>query len=77
MRNISQSLINTIINNNCICRFIGEIFKQSLLPPSVVYYCVKTLISRSKEKSLEYLCNLLKIAGRELQKKVYFFSSKF
>uniref|UniRef100_A0A2S2QJG5 Eukaryotic translation initiation factor 4 gamma 3 n=1 Tax=Sipha flava TaxID=143950 RepID=A0A2S2QJG5_9HEMI len=57
----------------CI-RFIGEIFKQSLLSPNVVHYCVKTLVSRSREKSLEYLCNLLKIAGKELQEKVFFYN---
>lgn len=60
-----------MIVNIYACRFIGEIFKQSLLSPYVVHYCVKTLMSRSREKSLEYLCNLLKIAGKELHEKVF------
>lgn len=55
-----------------VCRFIGEIFKQSLLSPYVIYYCVKTLISKTNERSLEYLCNLLKIAGNKLQEKVFY-----
>lgn len=55
-----------------LLRFIGEIFKQSLLSPYVVHYCVKTLVSKTKEKSLEYLCNLLKVAGKELNEKVSF-----
>lgn len=47
-------------------------FKQSLLSPYVVHYCIKTLISKTKERSLEYLCNLLKTAGKELNEKVFF-----
>lgn len=43
---------------------------QSLLSPYVVRYCLKTLMSKTKERSLEYFCNLLKIAGTELNKKV-------
>jgi translation initiation factor 4G len=72
--NICVILVNLLFINNCTCRFIGEIFKQSLLSPNVVHYCVKTLVSRSREKSLEYLCNLLKIAGKELQEKVFFYN---
>ncbi|XP_025197500.1 eukaryotic translation initiation factor 4 gamma 3-like [Melanaphis sacchari] len=53
----------------CI-RFIGEIFKQSLLSPYVVHYCIKTLLFKTKERSLEYLCNLLKVAGKELNEKI-------
>lgn len=51
-------------------RFIGEIFKQSLISPYVVHYCIKTLQSKTKERSLEYLCNLLKVAGKELNEKI-------
>ncbi|XP_060880121.1 eukaryotic translation initiation factor 4 gamma 3-like isoform X2 [Metopolophium dirhodum] len=51
-------------------RFIGEIFKQSILSPYVVHYCLKTLQSKTKERSIEYLCNLLKVAGKELNEKI-------
>ncbi|VVC28752.1 Armadillo-type fold,MIF4G-like, type 3 [Cinara cedri] len=53
----------------CI-RFIGEIFKQSLLSPRIVQYCVKTLMSKTNERFLEYLCNLLKIVYTELNEKI-------
>ncbi|KAL4148592.1 hypothetical protein QTP88_002781 [Uroleucon formosanum] len=51
-------------------RFIGEIFKQSLLSPYVVHYCIKMLQTKTKERSLEFLCNLLKVAGKELNEKI-------
>ncbi|KAL5234593.1 hypothetical protein ACI65C_002003 [Semiaphis heraclei] len=53
-------------------RFIGEMFKQSLISPYVVHYCIKSLQPKIKERSLEYLCNLLKVAGKELNEKVFF-----
>ncbi|KAE9530648.1 hypothetical protein AGLY_011110 [Aphis glycines] len=54
----------------CI-RFIGEIYKQLLLSPYVIHYCIKMLIiCETKERSLEYLCNLLKVAGKELNEKI-------
>jgi len=58
--------------NISVFRFIGEIFKQSILSPYVVHYCIKTLQSKTKERYLEYLCNLLKVAGKELNEKVIF-----
>ncbi|XP_015370986.1 PREDICTED: eukaryotic translation initiation factor 4 gamma 3-like isoform X2 [Diuraphis noxia] len=51
-------------------RFIGELFKQSLISPYIVHYCIKSLQSKTKERSLEYLCNLLKVAGKELNEKI-------
>lgn len=46
-------------------------FKQSLISPYVVHYCIKSLQPKTKEKSIEYLCNLLKVAGKELNEKVF------
>jgi len=57
-----------------VFRFIGEIYKQLLLSPYVIHYCIKMLIiCETKERSLEYLCNLLKVAGKELNEKVFLF----
>lgn len=47
-------------------------FKQSLLSPHVIHYCIQTLMSKTKEKFLEYVCNLLNTAGKELNEKVFF-----
>lgn len=45
-------------------------FNQSLLPPTIVYYCLKTLLCKTEERFLEYVCNLLKIAGKKLNEQV-------
>lgn len=52
-------------------------FKQSLLSSHVVHYCIKILMSKNKEKFLEYLCNLLNTAGKELNEKVFFINNKY
>ncbi|XP_050533324.1 uncharacterized protein LOC126901122 isoform X2 [Daktulosphaira vitifoliae] len=51
-------------------RFIGELFRKSLLPPSVVHYCISMLQKKKDEKHLEYICNLLRVAGKELNEKI-------
>lgn len=50
---------------------------QSLLSPFVVYYCIKTLFLKSNERSIEYVCNILVIAGTELHQKVFLFLNSF
>ncbi|XP_050428634.1 eukaryotic translation initiation factor 4 gamma 3-like [Adelges cooleyi] len=69
---VEQDLIQRRLKLRAIgcLRFIGEIFKLSLLSPLVVLYCVNTLYAKTNENSLEYLCSLLKTAGKELYEKV-------
>ncbi|CAL8148149.1 unnamed protein product [Orchesella dallaii] len=49
-------------------RFIGELFKLELLRLEFFEQCFQSLIKSSDEKSLKYLCELLSICGRELDK---------
>jgi len=53
----------------CI-RFIGEMLNHNVLSSHVVNYCLITLMSKTKETSLEYFCHLLKIAGKNLSEKI-------
>lgn len=48
------------------CRFIGELFKQKILTPNIMLYCIMILVTKHVEEPLECLCNLLKTVGKEL-----------
>lgn len=50
----------------CI-RFIGELFKQKILTPNIMLYCIMILVTKHVEEPLECLCNLLKTVGKELE----------
>ncbi|XP_025411781.1 eukaryotic translation initiation factor 4 gamma 3-like isoform X3 [Sipha flava] len=49
------------------CRFIGELFKQKILTPHIMLYCVVNLVTKHVEEPLECLCNLLRTVGKELE----------
>ncbi|XP_060860797.1 eukaryotic translation initiation factor 4 gamma 3-like [Metopolophium dirhodum] len=49
------------------CRFIGELFKQKILTPNIMLYCIMNLVTKHVEEPLECLCNLLKTVGKELE----------
>ncbi|XP_022165615.1 eukaryotic translation initiation factor 4 gamma-like isoform X2 [Myzus persicae] len=49
------------------CRFIGELYKQKILTPNIILYCIVNLVKNHDEVSLECSCNLLKTAGEELE----------
>ncbi|XP_060849935.1 eukaryotic translation initiation factor 4 gamma 3-like isoform X2 [Rhopalosiphum padi] len=49
------------------CRFIGELFKQKILTPNIMLYCIVNLVTKHNEEPLECLCNLLKTVGKELE----------
>lgn len=55
-------------------RFIGELFKTTVISPNCVFFCITSLIKvegKNKlqvEESLECLCNLLKTVGMKLEK---------
>ncbi|KAL5235219.1 hypothetical protein ACI65C_002629 [Semiaphis heraclei] len=49
------------------CRFIGELFKQKILTPNIMLYCIVNLVTKHVEEPLECLCNLLKTVGKELE----------
>eukprot|EP00102_Acyrthosiphon_pisum_P012308 XP_008181407.2 PREDICTED: eukaryotic translation initiation factor 4 gamma 3-like [Acyrthosiphon pisum] len=51
------------------CRFIGELFKQKILTPNIMLYCIMNLVTKHDEEPLECLCNLLKTVGKELEQK--------
>lgn len=48
-------------------RFIGELYKQKILTPNIILYCIVNLVKNHDEVSLECSCNLLKTAGEELE----------
>lgn len=47
-------------------RFIGELFKEKILTPNIMFYCIVNLVTKHVEEPLECLCNLLKTVGKEL-----------
>ncbi|CAI6363771.1 unnamed protein product [Macrosiphum euphorbiae] len=49
------------------CRFMGELFKQKILTPNIMLYCIVNLVTKHDEVSLECLCILLKTVGKELE----------
>ena len=48
-----------------IC-FIGELFKAGILPPSIMHGCITRLFDAHNDDSLESLCRLLTIIGKDL-----------
>ncbi|XP_013777285.1 eukaryotic translation initiation factor 4 gamma 3-like [Limulus polyphemus] len=48
-------------------RFIGELFKLSMLTPKIMDSCIHKLLSQQDEDSLECLCRLLTTVGKELE----------
>ncbi|CAF1217918.1 unnamed protein product [Rotaria sp. Silwood1] len=52
-----------------IC-FIGELFKLHMLTDTIMYDCIEYLLrDKTDEESLRYICNLLRIIGKELDAK--------
>ncbi|KAF0728547.1 eukaryotic translation initiation factor 4 gamma 3-like isoform X4 [Aphis craccivora] len=52
------------------CRFIGELFKQNILTPNIMLYCIVNLVTKHVEVPvvpLECLCILLKTVGKKLE----------
>jgi hypothetical protein len=49
-------------------RFIGELYKLNMLTLNIMHGCVKQLISKIDEESLECLCKLLMTIGKDLEK---------
>ncbi|XP_008185707.2 eukaryotic translation initiation factor 4 gamma 3 isoform X3 [Acyrthosiphon pisum] len=49
------------------CRFMGELFKQKIVTSDIVLYCIVNLVTKLDEESIECLCILLKIVGKELE----------
>ncbi|XP_067140206.1 eukaryotic translation initiation factor 4 gamma 3-like isoform X2 [Centruroides vittatus] len=47
-------------------KFIGELFKLHMLTASIMHECLKKLLHRGDEDSLECLCRLLTTIGKEL-----------
>ncbi|KFM66122.1 Eukaryotic translation initiation factor 4 gamma 3, partial [Stegodyphus mimosarum] len=47
-------------------RFIGELFKLNMLIEPLMHECIMKLLRQQDEGSLEYLCQLFKTIGREL-----------
>ncbi|XP_072375280.1 eukaryotic translation initiation factor 4 gamma 3-like isoform X1 [Diabrotica undecimpunctata] len=50
-------------------RFIGELFKQSMLTVGIMTRCINDLLIRRDEERLECLCKLLTTIGKELETK--------
>lgn len=48
-------------------KFIGELFKLSMLTAPIMHECLKKLLHRGDEDSLECLCRLLTTIGKELE----------
>jgi len=46
---------------------MGELFKQKILTPNIMLYCIMNLVPKHDEVSLECLCILLKTVGKELE----------
>jgi len=49
------------------CRFIGELYKIQMLSASIMCHCINELLEKVYDESLECLCNLLTVSGKELE----------
>ncbi|XP_039978880.1 uncharacterized protein LOC120787331 [Xiphias gladius] len=56
----SRRSVNTI-------KFIGELFRSNILSAAVMHGCITTLLQNRDEESLECLCELLRIVGKDLE----------
>uniref|UniRef100_W8BQA9 Eukaryotic translation initiation factor 4 gamma 1 n=1 Tax=Ceratitis capitata TaxID=7213 RepID=W8BQA9_CERCA len=48
-------------------RFIGELFKISMLTGKIIYSCIETLLNPNSEDQLECLCKLLTTVGAKFE----------
>eukprot|EP00249_Psilotum_nudum_P023070 c28740_g1_i1 orf=193-2736(+) len=53
-------------------RFIGELFKQKMIPEKIVHYCIQELLGTDvknppAEENIEALCQLLTTVGKQLE----------
>ncbi|GIZ01410.1 eukaryotic translation initiation factor 4 gamma 3 [Caerostris extrusa] len=48
-------------------RFMGELYKFSVIPISVILNCIEIFLKHEDEDSLECFCWLMRIAGKELE----------
>lgn len=49
-----------------MCRFIGELFKLSMLTERIMHDCIMNLLKATDEESLECLCRLVSTVGKSL-----------
>ncbi|XP_015438876.1 PREDICTED: eukaryotic translation initiation factor 4 gamma 3-like isoform X3 [Dufourea novaeangliae] len=50
-------------------RFIGELYKQDMIPTKIMHTCIQQLLHQNDEDSLEGLCKLLATIGNKLELK--------
>merc|ERR1719376_283588 len=48
-------------------RFIGELYKRDMLTVRIMHECIKRLIQKADEESLECLCRLVTTVGKHLE----------
>ncbi len=48
-------------------QFIGELYKRKMLTCKIMHDCIRRLIALKNEESLESLCKLLAIIGKDLE----------
>jgi len=62
--------INVLLTyfDDCVCRFIGELFKLKMLTEGIMHDCIRRLLRARDEESLECLCRLLTTIGCDLDK---------
>lgn len=48
-------------------RFIGELYKVSVLTTKIMHRCIKQLLQQNSEESMECLCKLLETIGPEME----------
>ncbi len=50
-----------------LVKFIGELYNFGVANARIVHSCIKDLLKRSGEESLDLVCVLLKAAGKKLE----------
>lgn len=58
-----------MIYSSLCYRFIGELHKADMLATSTMQHCIKRLLTKEDEHSLECLCTLLMTAGKDFESK--------
>ncbi|XP_029704340.1 eukaryotic translation initiation factor 4 gamma 3-like [Takifugu rubripes] len=63
---LEQTKLKTRVRSVANMRFIGELFKQRMITEAIIHTCAVKLLQDVCEESMECLCKLLSMVGKDL-----------
>lgn len=58
----SQTLISFVVR-----RFIGELYRATILTTKIMHRCIKQLLQQNTKESMECLCKLFETIGTDIE----------